>query len=110
MVLQGVAWVGMAVSYSVSEGSVTAGLSKTFDGEHPCPLCVAVRKSTQEKALPGAPVKGKKGTVKAEIAPPLTALGFGPEHGVFVKHVGWEPRGVVRMIAPEAPPPKVLAA
>jgi hypothetical protein len=48
-VLQSVAWVGMAVSYSMKEGSITEGLSKTFDGEHPCPLCCAVKKGTDSE-------------------------------------------------------------
>ncbi len=39
--LQTAAWVTMAVNYSVKEGSVVEGLSKTFDGEHPCKLCLA---------------------------------------------------------------------
>lgn len=46
--LQSVAWIGMAVTYTVEKGSVLEGLSDTFDGEHPCPLCHAVS-SGQEK-------------------------------------------------------------
>ena len=48
-VLQSVAWVSMAVSYSIKEGSIATGLSKTFDGEHPCPLCCAVEKGTESE-------------------------------------------------------------
>ena len=46
--LQSVAWIGMAVTYTVEKGSVLEGLSDTFDGEHPCPLCHAVS-TGQEK-------------------------------------------------------------
>jgi hypothetical protein len=35
------AWAGMAVSYSQQSGLI-AGLSQTFDGEHPCPVCKAI--------------------------------------------------------------------
>ena len=51
VVLQSAAWVSMAVSYSVKAGSISEGLSKTFDGEHPCPMCklVAKGKETEKK-------------------------------------------------------------
>ena len=51
VVLQSAAWVGMAVSYSVKAGSVSEGLSKTFDGAHPCPMCklVAKGKASEKK-------------------------------------------------------------
>lgn len=57
--LQSAAWVGMAVTYSMETGSLSQGLSETFDGEHPCPLCKLVehgtdaeKKSTDEKSPP----------------------------------------------------------
>jgi hypothetical protein len=37
-ILQSLAWVGMAVSYSQSD-SLPVALKKTFDGTHPCNLC-----------------------------------------------------------------------
>lgn len=64
-VLQGVAWVGMAVSYSVQDGSITEGLSKTFDGAHPCPLCKAVKKGVKDEQGPAQDTKTGKG--KSEI-------------------------------------------
>src|SRR4029077_15132794 len=45
-VLQVTAWVGMVVNYSKAEG-VGAGISKTFDGEHPCSLCLSIAKNKQ---------------------------------------------------------------
>lgn len=48
-VLQSAAWAGMIVRYSVQEGSLITGLSQTFDNEHPCPLCCAVRQGTQNE-------------------------------------------------------------
>jgi hypothetical protein len=41
-ILQVGAWTGMVVSYSQQCG-VVAGLSQTFDGEHPCPICKAIQ-------------------------------------------------------------------
>lgn len=51
-VLQSAAWVGMAVAYSVEKGSVVEGLSDTFDGDHPCPLCKAVEKGVESEQQP----------------------------------------------------------
>lgn len=40
-VIQGIAWTTMLVSYSQSDGLIQA-VTKTLDGQHPCPLCEAV--------------------------------------------------------------------
>ena len=45
-VLQVTAWVSMLVSYSETEG-FRSGIAKTFDGEHPCSLCLSIAKNTQ---------------------------------------------------------------
>ncbi len=45
-VLQATAWVSMVVKYSEAEG-VEAGISKTFDGKHPCDLCLSIAKTKQ---------------------------------------------------------------
>jgi len=52
-VLQTVAWTGMAVDYSRAYG-VAHGLSRTFDGAHPCPLCQEVKQGRQaeQKQMP----------------------------------------------------------
>ena len=44
--LQTVAWAGMLISYSQS-GSMASAFEKTFDGNHPCPLCNAISKGQQ---------------------------------------------------------------
>ena len=49
-VLQSAAWVGMAVAYSVEKGSLSEGLSDTFDGDHPCPLCKAVKQGQDSES------------------------------------------------------------
>jgi hypothetical protein len=45
-VLQATAWVGMLVKYSEAE-CVEVGISKTFDGKHPCSLCLSIAKNKQ---------------------------------------------------------------
>jgi hypothetical protein len=50
--LQAVAWLGMAITYSQTDG-ISAGIVKTFDGEHPCSLCkvIAKKRDTQQKDI-----------------------------------------------------------
>lgn len=61
VVLQSAAWVGMVVAYSVEEGSISEGFSKTFDGDHPCPLCkMAEEGRNSEKKLPAKETPSKK--------------------------------------------------
>ncbi len=109
MVLQGVAWVGMAVSYSLEEGSVSSGLSKTFDGEHPCPLCKAVKKSSQDNdaAAPGEKGKGF-GKTKVELATENIVCLF-PPVPMRMAHAVDQAVVEARQIVPEVPPPKVAA-
>lgn len=43
-VLQTVAWTGMLVNYS-QDRSLSEAANMTFDGEHPCGLCCAIKKA-----------------------------------------------------------------
>ena len=49
VVLQSAAWAGMIVTYSVQQGSLIEGVSQTFDNEHPCPLCSAIKQGKQSE-------------------------------------------------------------
>ena len=40
--LQTVAWAGMIVTYTHESSSLTTALERTFDGKHPCKICVVV--------------------------------------------------------------------
>lgn len=46
--LQVVAWASMIISYSEGR-SFSEAVSMTFDGEHPCPMCQAIKRQ-QAKA------------------------------------------------------------
>ncbi|MEY4484365.1 MAG: hypothetical protein RL693_1817 [Verrucomicrobiota bacterium] len=46
--LQSAAWVGMVVSYSRQVNLGTA-IAMTFDGEHPCNICKAVKKGQENQ-------------------------------------------------------------
>jgi hypothetical protein len=47
LALQSVAWGRMLADYSRVD-SLGAAIAKTFDGKHPCPLCLKVRNGWQE--------------------------------------------------------------
>ena len=47
-VLQTVAWAGMIVAYS-RDSTVQQAVSKTFDGQHPCPLCKAIEQGREQE-------------------------------------------------------------
>lgn len=73
-VLQTIAWAGMLASNLKTE-SVNTALSKTFDGEHPCQMCKAIKQGRSEAK---EPVK----IVPVEKLPPAliweaTAFNFG---------------------------------
>jgi hypothetical protein len=58
-VLQATAWFGMLVKYSESDG-VEVGISKTFDGKHPCDLCLSIAKKKQTENKEGAQLDAAK--------------------------------------------------
>jgi hypothetical protein len=47
-ILQTAAWVEMVIDYSKTEG-VEAGIAKTFDGKHPCSLCLSIAKNKEKQ-------------------------------------------------------------
>jgi hypothetical protein len=47
--MQGVAWAGMLVSYSKTDGLAKAA-ADTFSGEKPCELCCKIAEAKQEDA------------------------------------------------------------
>lgn len=60
-VIQGIAWTTMLVSYSQSDGLIQA-VTKTFDGQHPCPLCEAVEDGSRKTG--GKNAEGAKPSLK----------------------------------------------
>ena len=65
--LQVTAWVGMLVKYSQAEG-VQVGISKTFDGKHPCDLCVSIAKNTQTEKKQGV-AAGRRQDLPGRLQP-----------------------------------------
>lgn len=46
VLFQTIAWGNMLVNFS-SQGSLAEAVQKTFDGQHPCELCKAVKKTKE---------------------------------------------------------------
>ncbi len=59
--LQSVAWTTMIAANLSANDSLTEAVSKTFDGEHPCPLCKAIKagKKSEEKKEASMPTLKK---------------------------------------------------
>jgi len=98
--LQSVAWTTMLVN-NLAETSVSAALERTFDGEHPCPLCKAIAKGRKAEKKPDALLALKKfealnQTVVLVVAAPAS---YPPikEQQAFVATLGH---------APPTPPPR----
>ena len=106
-VLQSAAWVGMAVAYSVECGSVVQGLSDTFDGEHPCPLCQAVSEGVKDGPATDspAPLKPAKELTLALVSIPVFVFSAAPPASWSTTSEAAE----ARVQAPASPPPRALA-
>lgn len=84
-ILQSVAWVGMAISYS-QDAPLAEALRKTFDGQHPCKMCKVVqegKKSEQNQSLQKVEIKLDFWLARAasllEQPPPFVVLPAGPD-------------------------------
>lgn len=103
LLLQTVAWSTMLLSYSES-ASLKEAAKKTFDGDHPCPLCKAVKESREEeKKLPMFKAESKKEMMAPAGIALLERIGHNfslePTHYRFTVSVGPDDVAV--------PPPRV---
>jgi len=99
--LQTVAWTTMLAANLSSQHSLTAAVSETFDGKHPCPLCRAI-------------AAGKKSEKKSEAVSVTLKLEFPPVvQGAFIYpplHLKMVPAAncfaASRSQKPPVPPPR----
>lgn len=105
VLLQGVAWTGMFLSFA-SQGAVIEAVEKTFDGQHACPLCEKVKEGQDSGS--GQPKQAGQSMKKMEavlvnvetlVAPPSQLISF---HVVPLS-------GTVRSEKPEMPPPRSVS-
>lgn len=100
-VLQSAAWLGMAVTYTVKEGSLSEGLSQTFDGDHPCPLCNLVEEGQKkEQKLPT-----KKAEAKMQLLLTVRSVVLMPPAPTYLPRAAQETASA-RFEEPTVPPPR----
>jgi hypothetical protein len=100
-VLQATAWVGMLVKYSEAEG-VEVGISKTFDGKHPCSLCLSIAKKQQTEKKQSSQIEAAKMYL---VAPAQHLTLLPPRYA-------WRLRTTIASLvgcdsSPQVPPPRV---
>ncbi|MBB5034645.1 hypothetical protein [Prosthecobacter vanneervenii] len=103
VVLQSVAWAGMLVTYTVQQGSLLTGVSQTFDNEHPCPLCHAIKKgrtTEKKKTPPKEPVR------EMDLALTFPARIILTPPAPFLTPLPELPHAIARRIRPPRPPPR----
>ena len=100
--LQTVAWTTMLANNLRSDSFATA-VSKTFDGEHPCPLCkaIAAGKKSEKRSAAIAP------TLKMEFPPVADRLILNPP-AQFTKLTAPDFFAESIPSKPPLPPPRVF--
>ncbi|GAA5141355.1 hypothetical protein GCM10023213_25330 [Prosthecobacter algae] len=99
-VLQGIAWTGMLISFS-RDGSLVEAVAKTFDGEHPCPLCKAVDKGQKQDQEKSVQVPMKK--LDAILVQSLHVVAPSPARMIYTPLIQ---QGERRVIPPLWTPPR----
>lgn len=100
-VLQVVAWAGMVVTYSHDQ-SLADALAMTFDGDHPCPLCISIRKAQTCEST----------TITAPVAPERVLLAMDTISGWMPSFSTWRLRftspaaQAACPLRPPVPPPR----
>jgi hypothetical protein len=104
LTLQTVAWAGMLVKYSKTDG-LLGGISKTFDGQHPCSLCTTISKAVAQSQTDR---DGQPRTISFEAAwqavlPPVVLADFSPDQHCWPRTDETVER---RFRSPPVPPPR----
>lgn len=98
--LQSVAWVAMFATYS-QQTSLTAAITQTFDGNHPCGLCKGISATKQHE---------KKGTavtlsLKPDLICALQLINFLPRSS-DIGFIAFAASCTARNSSPPVPPPR----
>ena len=108
--LQTIAWVRMVVVYS-QQGSLTSALAKTFDGRHPCALCLQVRHGEQEDQQNNHQTPREKTEKMTELVWDAPSIAVPPAPTVFVEVPLPSPASYFHGLdSPPTPPPRARVA
>lgn len=102
VVLQGIAWTGMLIEFSQTD-TLAAAVEKTFDGEHPCPLCKAVQEGKKKE---GSDKSQDKNPLKKLEALVIRRVSLLPPPGVPVRYVLGHEYATTRPTMPLLAPPR----
>ena len=100
-VLQAVAWAKMTVDFARRD-TIGVSLEKTFDGRHPCPICVSLKKTGGSASLTAAPVHSRLGFIAPTAAPRAARVARAWGVSAFA------PPPLSRAHAPDSPPPPAV--
>lgn len=110
--MQGVAWVGMTISYSTDSG-IVEGVKKTFDGQHPCRMCRAIAEvrehQTDHPAKPATKPEFKFSKILKDVSlPSMASLPSVVRNEIYLAEetVALCPKGIWNL-APPVPPPRL---
>lgn len=100
--LQSVAWTTMIAANLSANDSFSEAVSKTFDGEHPCPLCKAIKAAKKSEEKKEASIPTLK---KFEFVSQISPLAFAAPYAFTL--VGWRVESFASFsTAPPVPPPR----
>lgn len=96
--LQTVAWTGMVISYS-HNASLSQAITRTFDGKHPCALCLSIQKGRAEERQKGQP---QQSSLDLKLDP---AVLWEPRTLLFISvHLPMDSSNWPACTRPESPP------
>lgn len=67
LLTQEIAWAGMLVTYTRDRG-LTRGVVETFDGDHPCAMCLKAAKLKKNEAGGGPAEKRREEAMRSRLA------------------------------------------
>lgn len=110
--MQVVAWAQMLRDYSAQKG-VLAGVMETFDGEHPCKMCVKIAEAKQEEERRHPSPLDRSESASFKWLAPLVAVEVsGPVRNEVNLVIGFAepvPFGSQWTTRPPVPPPRPIA-
>ncbi|MCL4785682.1 MAG: hypothetical protein KJ070_02650 [Verrucomicrobia bacterium] len=109
LALQSVAWARMLAEFSRTD-SFTQAVGKTFDGKHPCKLCLSIREGRQQEKREQREAPLIKTEKSRELYCNLRRIAVPPAPAPARETVAFIPRMFSDFVdSPPTPPPRSFA-